>query len=196
MAARTPLSASALEALHGSSLKLTVKTILQPVASLLTGIDKPREPIQPLHLSFRDFITSRALSTPSSEFYISEEQHSARLALLCLTVLNDKINPEAPGLGYVRVGRPDYKIPQLDADIVSEEAWYACRFWTNHILDVKHPSDDLVNALSHFLSTCFVAWVEIIVSKDRFQSLVAVREWMVVSAAQEICFLPMLMSSI
>jgi hypothetical protein len=193
MAARTPLSAGALEALHGASLKLTVKTILQPVASLLTGIDKPDEPIQPLHLSFRDFITSRALSTPSSEFYISEEEHSARLALLCLTTLNEKFHPDAPGLGYL--GGPDEGIPQVGADL-SEEVWYACRFWINHVVDVKHPSIDVVNALAHFLSTRFVAWVEIIVSRGRFQSFVAVREWIVVSTTLKFCSVPMWMSNI
>jgi tetratricopeptide (TPR) repeat protein len=193
MAARTPLSARALEALHGGSLRLTVKTILQPVASLLTGIGKPDQPIQQLHLSFRDFITSRALSTPSSRFYISDQEHSARLALLCLTALNEKINPDAPGLGYVH--GPNFDIPQLDADIVSEEVWYACRFWTNHVLDVKSPSVDLVNALAHFLSKCFVSWVEIIVSRGWFQSLGSVREWVVVSFTKKICLVPMLIST-
>jgi hypothetical protein len=188
MAARTPLSARALEALHGASLKLTVKTILQPVASLLTGINNPDEPIQPLHLSFRDFITCRALSVTPSQFFISEKEHSARLALLCLTTLNEKINPDAPGLGYMHAA--DKGIPQLEADIVSEEAWYACRFWTIHILDVVDPSPDLIKALTHVLSNLCVAWVEITVSKGRFQSLVDVRDWIMVCFIDTVCMVP------
>jgi hypothetical protein len=180
MAVRTPLSAQALEALHGTSLKLNVKAILQPVASLLTGIDKPDELIQPLHLSFRDFITSRALS--SSRFYISHKEHSARLALLCLVTLNVRINPNAPGLGFLYA--PGTWIPMLDANIISEEVWYACRFWMHHILDVECPSVDLIKALTHFLSNHFVAWVKILVSKGWFQSLVKVREWIMVSSTQ------------
>jgi hypothetical protein len=194
MVARTPLSARALEALHGASLRLTVKTILQPVASLLTGIDKPDEPIQSLHLSFRDFITCRALSTPSNRFFISEKEHSARLALLCLTTLNEKINPDAPGLGYMHAA--DNGIPQLDADIVSEDTWYACRFWIIHILDVVDPSLDLIKELACFLSKDLVAWMEITVSKGQFQSFVGVREWIMVSSSQKICMVPILISNI
>ena len=58
-AARTPLSAQTLETLHGARLRRYSPTR----RIFLTGTNKPDEPIQPLHLSFRDFITPRARSS-------------------------------------------------------------------------------------------------------------------------------------
>ena len=177
MTAKTPLSANALQALHGTSLTLPVKAILEPVASLLTGIDQLDQPIRPRHLSFRNLISSQS---SSRRFYVNEREHSARLALLCLVTLNENVKADIPGLGYL--GGPDKDIPKLDESLISEEVWYACKFWTAHILDVKHASADLIGMLKLFLSNHLLTWVEIMMSMGQFQTLAEVREWILVSA--------------
>jgi hypothetical protein len=177
MAAKTPLSASALQSLHDTGLTLPVNRLLRPVSSLLTGIAQINQPIQPLHLSFRDFITSRArLSANSKQFYVNEKEHSGRLALLCLATLNKNIRADAPGLGYLE-DESNEGIPGIDESLISEEAWYACRFWIAHILDVDNPGMDLIDALKTFLSNHLVPWIEICASRGYFQTLVRVREW-------------------
>jgi hypothetical protein len=181
MAAKTPLSGSALQLLHDTSIMLPVNTLLRPVSSLLTGVAHANHPIQPLHLSFRDFITSRAqLSATSERFYINEKEHSGRLALLCLVTLNKNIKRDPPGLGYLE-DESNEGIPVIDEGLISEEVWYACRFWTAHIVDVDNAGTDLIDALKKFLSNHVAAWIEICASRYQFQTLVEMREWTEVS---------------
>jgi hypothetical protein len=181
MAAKTPLSGSALQLLHDASITLPINTLLRPVSSLLTGVAHANHPIQPLHLSFRDFITSRAqLSATSERFYINEKEHSGRLALLCLVTLNKNMKRDAPGLGYL--GDESKKgIPVIDEGLISEEVWYACRFWTAHLLDVDNAGTELMDALKKFLSNHVTPWIEICASRGQFQTLANMREWTQVS---------------
>ena len=179
MAAKTPLSASALQSLHHSSLTLPVRTILRPLGSLLTGLrdETETQPIRILHLSLRDFLTARAATSPMcAGFYIAEKHHSERLALICLTILKEHVLPNMPGTGYLK---SEFEgIPQGDEGHMSEELWYACRFWIDHVVDVEVPVSGLVDAIHTFLSTKAVLWIELVASKGQFQKLVKVREWL------------------
>ena len=63
LVAKIPLSASALQSIHSATLAVRVIDILQPLASVLTGLEDPVRPIQILHLSFWDFLTARTVLT-------------------------------------------------------------------------------------------------------------------------------------
>jgi hypothetical protein len=178
MAAKTPLSASALQALHGNSLKLSVKKYLHPVSSVLTGVLHPKKPIQPLHLSFRDFITIRAQnSLKSKQFYIDEKKNSQRLAYLCLAVMDKNFPLIASSLGYLTVQSKSAGIPVLSEELISEEMWYSCRFWIDHLLVVDDPNTALIGALQNFFASHLVSWVEILSAKGRFRGLWKVTNW-------------------
>ena len=112
-------------------------TVLRPLGSLLTGLTGERRPVRILHLSFRDFLTTRAQSPQEGmRFYLDEKHHSQRLALLCLVILDQKLKPSVPGTGYLSQSVSDmYGVPTIDD--VSEELWYACKFWIDHLLDVE-----------------------------------------------------------
>jgi hypothetical protein len=85
MVAKSPMSLSALQALHGTSLTASAGAVLRPLGSLLTGLTDTKWPVRIMHLSFPDFVTVRAQSSPiSAWFYLNENEHNERLALLCL----------------------------------------------------------------------------------------------------------------
>jgi hypothetical protein len=126
IAAKTPLSLPALKSLHRQHAELDINGVFRPLTSLLTSPFDQDQPIQILHLSFREFITSRAQLSPNHQhFYVSEKEHSQRLATLCLHVLNEDLNPHTPGTGYVTSNTEG--IPSIARSHVSEVVWYACR---------------------------------------------------------------------
>jgi hypothetical protein len=175
MAVKTPLSAFGLRSLHGNSLTVSAATALRPLGSLLSGLTNETQPIRILHLSFREFVTVRAEHLEgSTRFYISEKEHNERLSLMCLLVLNRSLNPNTPGTDYLTSPIPG--VPEIN--YVSEELWYACQFWTAHIVEVEAPVSDLVSALRDFFSTKVVLWMEVLTSKGHLQKLLKVREWL------------------
>lgn len=181
MAAKTPLSVNALQSLHRASLDLPVSSVLRSLNSLLPGLTDPlkSQPVRVLHLSFRDFVTARAqFSSGCLQFYLSEREHSHRLALLCLSVLNQDLNSDTPGTGYLTGSGPEHGVPEIVPGLISEELWYACRFWVAHVIDIESPEKELVDALRDFLSTQVMLWVELTTSKGRFQKLIEIRSWL------------------
>jgi len=65
MAAKTPLSMSALQSLHRHTLspQVKVRKYLRPLTPLLANLDNERTPVNILHLSLKDFVTVRAQSS-------------------------------------------------------------------------------------------------------------------------------------
>ncbi|KIM76163.1 hypothetical protein PILCRDRAFT_651647 [Piloderma croceum F 1598] len=134
IAAKTPLSSSALQSLHREHPTLEVGEVLRPLSSVLTGFVN-EHPIRIIHLSFRDFLTYGTQVSLNECFRVSEREHSQRLALSCLHLLNEDLTSDIPGTGYLSELAPETMvIPPLD---VSEALWYACRFWAEHIIEVE-----------------------------------------------------------
>jgi hypothetical protein len=184
MAAKTPFSSSALQSLHREYPTIDVREILRPLISVLTGFVDDGHLIRTIHLSFRDFLTLRAQSSSVHErFHVNEREHSQRLALLCLRVLNEDLTSNISGTGYLtRVVQEREGIPPLDESQISEVLWYACRFWTEHIIDVEGPmSEAFLEPLRQFFTEKLIIWMEVLNSKYHFQTLRGVREWLQVS---------------
>jgi hypothetical protein len=177
LAVKTPLSSSALQSLHRNNTALDVCEGLRPLSALLTGVFHKDQPIQILHLSFRDFLTSRAQKFPVHKHFRVEQDHNERLAFLCLRVLNEDLTSHTPGTGYLST--IDTKgIPSFDKSDVSEVLWYACRFWTEHIITIEHPvSENLLDSLRKFLKSKLNPWMEVLVTRYPFQTLSKVQAW-------------------
>jgi hypothetical protein len=186
MAVKTPLSISALQVLHGSSLLLPVITILWPVRSLLTAsaFGEHPEPATILHQSFYEFITVRAQASPESQqFSLSETEHSQRLAFLCLELLNTQLKEGILGTGYLSDCAQNLEpgIPKIGEGDIAEELWYACRFWIDHLLEVRTPLMGLLASLQTFLLDKSVLWMEVLASKGQTRGLAQVQQWSEVS---------------
>lgn len=89
---------------------------------------------------------------------------------------------EIPGLE----GMPHWEeMPEIPEDAISEELWYACRYWIDHIIDIDtdtHVLDELLSELLKLLSTPIIRWMGIITTKSQFQRCYKVRNWIKVCA--------------
>jgi hypothetical protein len=181
---KTPLSSSALRSLYRSHPRLDINGGLHPLGSLLTGLFNNHQPIQILHLSFREFLTSRTqFSMEHRHFHINEQDHNQQLAILCLHILNEDLSSNTPGAGYLSGMMPDIEgIPLVDKSQVSEVVWYVCQFWTDHITEIEGPvSQALVDSLWKFLTNKVMVWMEVLNTQYPFQTLSQVRKWLQVS---------------
>ena len=184
IALKTPLSISALQSLYRSNSGLIVHEVLRPLSSLLTGLDNERQPIRTLHISLREFLTCRAQHSPEYQrFSIDEEEHSQRLALMCLVVMNEELTDDIAGTGYLTAKPLETKgIPKIADSDVSEVLRYSCKFWSEHLIEVKPPLPEiLLDALRNFFLNRLAIWMEVSNSIFKYQSLFRVRAWLQVS---------------
>jgi hypothetical protein len=73
---------------------------------------------------------------------------------------------------------------------ITEQLWYACKFWISHIIDVQSPVlDDLTATLRKVMSTRLMHWMEVVTSKGKFQGLQEVRNWLQVSTKPNLAHL-------
>jgi NACHT domain len=181
MAAKSPLSRSALQSLHRHS-DLQAHDYL--LGSLLTGLENDKTPIKILHHSLKDFLTVRAeLSPASRRLFLSEKEHSQRLGLLCLKVMNGDLKRCRAAVRYLAdASDSDLKgVPDIGKNVVSEELLYACNFWIAHVVEIEVPETSLEDELREFLSQYVIPWVEVSSSRGRFHNLSEVRQWVQVS---------------
>ncbi|KAF7978970.1 hypothetical protein HWV62_44215 [Athelia sp. TMB] len=179
MAAKRPMSLTALRALHNHTHGLSPENLVQRFGSVLVGFQDPKEPIRILHVSFREFITDRAEKHASTQrFHVSEKEHSVRLAELCIKTLNLELAASIAGAGYLKMdprvsGSPG--IPKITR--ISEQLVYGCDHWADHIADVKNP-ERILSYLVPLLSHHLIAWMEITASASTFRGSSTIRLWL------------------
>ncbi|KAJ6543136.1 hypothetical protein B0H19DRAFT_1268300 [Mycena capillaripes] len=167
---RKPLTVGALQQLHGPMPR--VRAIVLPLASLITGSTSDHQPVQILHSSFREYVTQRAIG----HHRIVAKLHQMRLIALCLGILNTVFSVDIPGCGYLN-SRESAGIPDVELNL-TEEQWYAAEFWCAHLVQVVNPTEDVITALHQFLSLHLTTWIEVMVSKRMYKSLIPVCEWL------------------
>jgi hypothetical protein len=183
MVARTPLTNAGLQALLESDADVSVRDILDPLASLFTGVNDDTQPVQVLHLSFRDFLTIRAKDIEGAErYFVDERQHHQNVARWCLRVLGAVLSTELPGLGYLQEFIVPYSKPGLpippNSEII-EAGWYAIDSWMEHVIQVKESVEPtLVEPLQNFLQLHFISWMEIRAPRNAEMPLLAFRKWL------------------
>ena len=183
MVARTPLTTVGLQALLDSDADVSVKAILHPLASLFTGVSNDTQPVQALHVSFRDFLTLRAKDTEGAErYFIDERLHHQNVACRCLRVLDSVLSTEIPGLGYLKESIVPYSkpgLPELPNSEIIEAGWYAIDFWMGHVVEIKESVEPtLVEALQSFLKLRFISWMEIRAPREAEFPLLQFRKWL------------------
>ncbi|KAF9003240.1 hypothetical protein BDQ17DRAFT_489631 [Cyathus striatus] len=176
IALKEPLSISALQLLHRNT-GLRVSEITYPLASLLAGSTEEGQVLRLPHCSLREFLTRHSLSVfDCQKFYLNENEHSRRLAQLCLKVLIQDLTPDTIGTVhfYDGISYQSLKVKER----ISEHLYYACCFWISHLTDVQDPVDaEFRNDLYTVLSTRLILWVELSAALQSFQGLKKLRNW-------------------
>ncbi|KAF7976945.1 hypothetical protein HWV62_5373, partial [Athelia sp. TMB] len=182
IAAKRPLSLAALKALHsdGSLGEGNFpEALLNMLGSVFVGFDRPEEPIRMIHLSFREFVAGRANDAEQTrKFHISEKEHSAKLAELCLqTMVREFAAAPIPGTGYLSEDDDDSSgIPKVTN--VSEQLLYGCESLTDHIADVEIATTTLTAEMQKFVSHYSQVWMEIVSSVGIFRGSLVLLYWL------------------
>ncbi|KAF7967310.1 hypothetical protein HWV62_34737 [Athelia sp. TMB] len=179
IAVKRPLSLAALRALHGGNQELLLDRLPQRFGSVLVGLHDEHEPIRMLHLSFREFVTVRAAkSADTRKFYLSEKEHSQKLAELCLrTMVREMTAAPITGVGYLAEHDDDRPgIPKLTG--LSEQLLYGCESWSDHICDIERPTIAVAEILQEFLTHNHITSIEIVASRSTFLSSLSVWRWL------------------
>ncbi|KAF7966140.1 hypothetical protein HWV62_39936 [Athelia sp. TMB] len=182
MAAKRPLSLATLRALHDGAedSEFDPEELLHRFGSVLVGFRDLDEPIRILHLSFREFITDRAVANDSTKhLYLSEKEHSARLAELCIDMLNRELAKPIPGAGYLQ--KPSNDGPGIPPMLeVPEHVVYGCAYWPSHMQDVGI-SQIIWSPIVTLISKHLVTWIEVVTSTDIFRGSLASMQWLLAS---------------
>ena len=176
---KVPLSLTALNDLldpNAASSEHVAESVAPFLGSLLVRATKGNRdgPIQPLHLSLRDF-----LSDPkrSEGFFIDMKRQHFDLAIACLDImervlkrdicgLNDDFSRN-PTVGEVREVVPHYQALR-----------YACRYCFDHLLDFGTCEDgeaskkllEISRRISNFLRSKALHWVEFLSLTNQLES--------------------------
>ncbi|KAH8807278.1 putative wd40 protein [Xylogone sp. PMI_703] len=155
----TPLSVNALSQL----LNIEAAHISTRLDHLHSVLNVPRTsymPVRLLHLSFRDFLldTKTKETRESERFWIDERAVHQYLTNQCLELMCHSLRKNIcnlPGDGTERsnidVNSINYHLPP--------ELQYACRYWTQHLMQSQDPVTELIRAFP-FLEVHFLHWVE------------------------------------
>jgi hypothetical protein len=117
------------------------------------------EPVQILHLSFRDFLLDK--KQEEYPFWVDESLVHKKLAAQCLKVMQ---NPKY-GLRKNICNLRNETTPRVNIDkdtlchCLPSDLQYACRYWVHHLVQSHNPVDELAEVLP-FLQSHFLHWVE------------------------------------
>jgi hypothetical protein len=179
---REPMPMDELEGLwYDEEDRNQVRRILTPLGSLLSGVSLQDQgaPVQPLHISFLDFIRSEERS---HEFHIKLDEAKERLASSVFGIMERSLrfnicdletsyrrNSKVEGLGE----RITQNIP-LHLD-------YACRYWTDHLDDVSI-SDTWLGHVDGFMRNQLLFWFEVLSLTNKMSAgvrqLFRLRDWL------------------
>jgi WD40 repeat protein len=169
--ARHPLSV----AVHAIILGMDpndVRLLVGSLSALLLSTED--EPVRIFHPSFPEFIVSPRRCN-DSRFFMPLEEHHFRLALSCLTLLNQHLryniaNLDDPDLANSDVEdledrllsgiceQGDHAVPSLPHAL-----FYAARYWTTHVVSSSTIySEKLLDALSRFCDEHLFHWLELL----------------------------------
>lgn len=158
---REPLTIDSLNALcYKASCgedRVGMESILEYMASLLSGITDRSIPVRPVHASFHDYLTD---PERSGVFYVDTRGIHDELSVACLDAMR--------GLSFNICGLESSYIPNADIKDLDEKARrnippylsYACWFWASHLEEAVSESS-LAQKVVHFLfSAQLLFWIE------------------------------------
>lgn len=151
----SPLPVCSLSSLTGLSENLISRRI-NSLRSVIRVPEKRTTPLQPFHLSFRDFLLDPE-SRDKTPLWVDENEVHKKLATQCISVCY-KLKRNICGLkgdGTLRL--------EIDPHIVSNclpsELQYSCRFWAQHLMQ-SQDRNILIQDAFMFLKEHLLHWME------------------------------------
>jgi len=181
LAAREPLSISALRELCFEYDPDVVELIIRPLGSLLSGVTHQSAPVRPLHTSFRDFLTNKDRSGP---FCVNLSLQNRSLTLASLRVMKGLcFNICQLETSHLRNNDVHDLVSRVERAIPTHLS-YSCRFWADH-LQATAFEPDILDEVKEFMHKRLLYWLEVLslikAVNIASQALSAIREWSRVS---------------
>jgi hypothetical protein len=183
LSAREPLSLGALTELRPDDEdEYDMKTILSSLGSLLKGVNKQDEPIQPLHASFIDFMLDH---DRSGDFHVLAGWEDEVLAKASLRVMNRLLRFNICHLesSYIR-NRDITDLASRVQENIPEHLSYACRHFADHLNDLELDAN-VQGLIEGFFYDKFLFWLEVLsLLGDTYPArsqMLALQVWMTVS---------------
>jgi hypothetical protein len=152
-----PLSATTLSNLLLCPQK-NIEETLNGLQSVLSKGEDEDSIIEPLHLSFRDFLLDDQRCIKN--FWISQKTVHGELLQSCLEVMSNTLKRDICRLGKVAILAEDVALSHVD-DYIPAQLRYACRYWVDHLRRAgTEPYDN--DGVHEFLKTHFLHWLEAI----------------------------------
>ncbi|KAG8950697.1 hypothetical protein FRC03_012786 [Tulasnella sp. 419] len=160
-----PLSSRSLEQLLQWE-EDTVEPALGPFHSIISISPHPL-PVRVFHKSFPDFLTDQRRSG-GFWFHVDPTQHHTRLALLCLTHMNNSLQRDMCGVGNLLLPQIE-DVETILRTEVGEYVLYACRYWALHLKQAMWTAE-LDAALKRFCEHKLLYWLEILCLDGKLSS--------------------------
>ncbi|CUA74660.1 putative WD repeat-containing protein all2124 [Nostoc sp, PCC 7120] [Rhizoctonia solani] len=152
-----PIRTQTLSMLSGLGDKDDTIAALQPLRSVL-HVSEHSGLVTTLHASFPDFMFSQARS---GTFHCDKVVHSQAISTQCFNVMRDQLRFNICSIQSSFI--PNAKIPKLEEQIttnISEELFYTCRFWMDHLSETDLVDTSLLLA-NELLSERLLFWMEL-----------------------------------
>ncbi|KAH7903438.1 hypothetical protein BJ138DRAFT_1074104, partial [Hygrophoropsis aurantiaca] len=163
LAAWEPLPASAIQILQPNvQLNDVISYLGSVLTGVTTGIDPAHQvPIQPLHISFRDFLLDQERS---GQFYIDVADHHRFMGLSCLRIMKSGLKFNICGLEDSYVYNKDIKnLPEQVEKYISKELSYSCKYWMDHLEKTENVVQEVEDEIQDFLDKYLLWWLEVMV---------------------------------
>ncbi|KAJ6474551.1 hypothetical protein DFH09DRAFT_1472908, partial [Mycena vulgaris] len=175
-----PLDPENLASLLGIEVDTLKRSLFQSQLSAVIRIPHAGGTIQIIHLSFREFMTSKIQETRPDLLCGTEQQQSALASDLFRVLRNGlKFNICHLPTSYLR----NADVVNLDArinDHVPAHLRYACRFWGDHVAAIPFNSE-IAQMAEEFLFSQFLFWLEVLsllaIVRHAPQALTKLMKW-------------------
>ena len=158
-----PLSITTLsDLLRNCGTPSGIYNALRALHSVLLIPDNMEDPVCVFHKSFPDFLTNPKRCT-DNQFFINPPLHHKEILLSCLNLMEERLKKNIYELDDYTVLSEVRDIPTHQRAYIGDTLWYACCFWTTHLVGTASNSFDIVEvlqAIDRFFTTCFLFWVE------------------------------------
>ncbi|CAE6479997.1 unnamed protein product [Rhizoctonia solani] len=180
-----PVLISTLAAISGLGSRGKTLTSLESLRSVL-HVSEHSELVTTLHASFPDYILNQERS---GRFFCNARTHNQLMAKQCFGIMKAQLRFNICNIKSSFT--PDGEIPDLEERIktnISDELFYACRFWADH-LHLVDSSTPLLRTLHDFLSKQLLFWMEVLNLKKCIRIAVAaiakLNRWVTRQAEQD-----------
>ena len=151
-----------------------ITTILRHLHSVLLVPNEDSE-IRVFHKSFPDFMQDPD-RCPGFNFLVDSPAHHADMALGCLGLLGNLLNPNPCDLPDFVMNRDIANVPELLEDKLGGELRYACGYWAMHVWSSGAGDDEdddrLISSVIKFFTAGVLPWVEIMSLENRLESVI------------------------